>query len=82
MKLKKIFYINRCFITTDLLTYKKHYNTGAGGGVRSCGLGNESKKKQEPVTYNNAQQSSFIYECIFIFNFIRYKLAYTVNATI
>lgn len=40
------------------------------------------KKKQEPVTYNNAQQSSFIYECIFIFNFIRYKLAYTVNATI
>lgn len=40
------------------------------------------KKKQEAVTYNNAQQSSFIYECIFIFNFTRYKLAYTVNATI
>lgn len=38
------------------------------------------KKKQEAVTYNNAQQSSFIYECIF--NFTRYKLAYTVNATI
>lgn len=40
------------------------------------------KKKQEAVTYNNAQQSSFIYECIFIFNFTRYKFAYTVNATI
>lgn len=51
IKLKKIFYINRCLITTDLLTYKKHYNTGAGGGVRSCGLGNESKKKKARSCY-------------------------------
>lgn len=68
MKLKKIFYINRCFITTDLLTYKKHYNTGAGGGVRSCGLGNESKKKKSKNLLHIIMHSSpHLFMNVFLF---------------
>lgn len=69
MKLKKIFYINRCFITTDLLTYKKHYNTGAGGGVRSCGLGNESKKtkKSKNLLHIIMHSSPHLFMNVFLF---------------
>lgn len=64
-KKKNILYINRCFITTDSLTYKKHYNTGAGGGVRSCGLGNK-KKKSKNLLHKIMHSSPHLFMNVFL----------------